>query len=486
MFRLHVTLANCTPLQKSKNFEMFVSHCLVAASLLILGVSCSVYNGTHFFGTNSADKPTVRTQEKRFVDMTNSKDVLGLLNYPFGPYSRQMATKKANPFEDRMITRDNFMVRKNEILEAVRTADFVAWDMEMTGIEDTSRYTNKVDFFANLDAICNTFHPVEIGLVAFEFKDGKYRATPFSLLVGPAHPRDTFVSDTSTMYFLKKHGLDWTKYIEHYIPMASSALENRPDDKRMKPEDVALFEMAQKLDFLSFLKTLLGMAKPNLFFNGAMDMFHMLVRLGTTGRTDKTVLGRPAVDINQLESRLSVLKGEKKAMEEANKKSLDEKTKSGAEVELVSTSDVDAEIADLERRISGLKQLIAEFDRKIMFYFPVFYDVAIHCSTTSLLDQFENSRSKIEGVVELPPLESGSHSALVDAWMTGALFLSHNRNNKPVQDYVKDALVPTFISANMINHSNYSLAKKLKYSGFDASKEEALSLSDSRPSCDKQ
>ncbi|KAJ3306804.1 hypothetical protein HDV03_003841 [Kappamyces sp. JEL0829] len=129
------------------------------------------------------------------------------------------------------VGRENFPRLLPGILEAIREADFCAFDLEFTGLGlDKRDRINVLDTvqerYEKLARVCSEFLPLQVGICTFKFKadnGGFYVAKPFNFHVFPqTGPREfgldrSFSAQVSSLEFLLSNKFDLKKWAEQGI-----------------------------------------------------------------------------------------------------------------------------------------------------------------------------------------------------------------------------------------------------------------------------
>ncbi|KAJ1826580.1 hypothetical protein LPJ56_002108 [Coemansia sp. RSA 2599] len=135
------------------------------------------------------------------------------------------------------VTRDNFAKALREFKESIAGCDFVAMDMEMTGLYESKQLTpNRQDTsderYAKLKRSVESYGVAQVGICLFTWVEaqsdgqysGYYEAKPFNFNVFPctsvgAIPVETHFGCKNTAFeFLARNGFDFNKWINSGIP----------------------------------------------------------------------------------------------------------------------------------------------------------------------------------------------------------------------------------------------------------------------------
>ncbi|KAJ1719152.1 hypothetical protein LPJ53_006027, partial [Coemansia erecta] len=152
------------------------------------------------------------------------------------------------------VTKQTFQRAQREFRDSISQCDFVAMDMEMTGLYETKQLTpnrqdTKDERYAKLKRGVEAYGVAQVGICLFtwvESKDpndgcGYYEAKSFNFNVFPATSiggvpvDDSFMCKNTALDFLSRSSFDFNKWIYHGIPYL------RTDDAdRMKAERTSL------------------------------------------------------------------------------------------------------------------------------------------------------------------------------------------------------------------------------------------------------
>ncbi|KAJ3081397.1 hypothetical protein HK102_002366 [Quaeritorhiza haematococci] len=154
------------------------------------------------------------------------------------------------------VCRDNFGAQLESIKAAIANCDFIAIDLEFTGLSTTPHSSqsqiNSLDThqerYAKIRDSASAFQIVQYGVCPFIWDQKKetYVAKPFNIYVFPLPPANgqrgwgldrAFYCQASTLEFLKRNGFDFNKWITQGVPYASREEEERIRRKTgTKPE----------------------------------------------------------------------------------------------------------------------------------------------------------------------------------------------------------------------------------------------------------
>jgi hypothetical protein len=139
-------------------------------------------------------------------------------------------------------TRFNFKQVRQKFLENLDSASFVAFDLEMTGINSEKRNKTDLPFENYLKAFnaSNRYSVIQMGICLFKHlnpsqeldddgvehdflrKDAKFEAFPFTFYLFPRSydgmlKRDVVMEVSSIEYNVFKHGINWNKWVAEGI-----------------------------------------------------------------------------------------------------------------------------------------------------------------------------------------------------------------------------------------------------------------------------
>lgn len=163
------------------------------------------------------------------------------------------------------------------MLGAISHADFVAIDLEMTGIPSRipkserpygDRRKNLEDMYAECKAAADRYSVIQFGLTCarFDWLQDKYVLTPYNVTLSPimndrlGFDRE-FCIQSGAATFLLNHGFDWGAALSSGVPYLSQEETARAKqiaydriDKKHEVSDVQLkAEDVQSLDFVSWV-----------------------------------------------------------------------------------------------------------------------------------------------------------------------------------------------------------------------------------------
>ncbi|KAJ1799413.1 hypothetical protein LPJ59_001845 [Coemansia sp. RSA 2399] len=170
------------------------------------------------------------------------------------------------------VTRENFKTALSEFKRAIEACDFVAMDMEMTGLyenreQQPNRMDTKEERYAKLKRGVETYGVIQVGICMFtwteaaeeqrlhggsaeksegEEEGGYYEARPFSFNVFPCTsvgrmPVEMHFGFKNTAFeFLARNSFDFNKWVYSGIPYLRS-----DDAERIRAERAALFTNRQ-------------------------------------------------------------------------------------------------------------------------------------------------------------------------------------------------------------------------------------------------
>eukprot|EP00011_Vannellida_sp_DIVA3-517-6-12_P015107 CAMPEP_0114615568 /NCGR_PEP_ID=MMETSP0168-20121206/6231_1 /TAXON_ID=95228 ORGANISM="Vannella sp., Strain DIVA3 517/6/12" /NCGR_SAMPLE_ID=MMETSP0168 /ASSEMBLY_ACC=CAM_ASM_000044 /LENGTH=530 /DNA_ID=CAMNT_0001826641 /DNA_START=125 /DNA_END=1714 /DNA_ORIENTATION=+ len=147
------------------------------------------------------------------------------------------------------VTADNFAALLPRMEAALAACDFVAFDLEMTGLHAAghakpTKFDPPHDRYATARESARNFLPVQLGLCAFSWNAAaeQYEAVPFNLYLFPrpqGRSSATFLAEISSIRFLSENGFDFNKLFAQGIPYASRAEEARLRQPR-RASDIVL------------------------------------------------------------------------------------------------------------------------------------------------------------------------------------------------------------------------------------------------------
>ncbi|KAL1923300.1 uncharacterized protein VTP21DRAFT_8280 [Calcarisporiella thermophila] len=141
------------------------------------------------------------------------------------------------------VLRDNFGKLLPMIKEAIRKADFIAIDTELTGLNEPPERENLLDDpgtrYEKHRITSGQFRIIQFGLTTFTFSPSNqsFVARPFNFFVFPGEgpnrdsPNRWFTSDSSSLKFLAGHGFDFNKLFLNGIPYMSKESEIEAKEK---------------------------------------------------------------------------------------------------------------------------------------------------------------------------------------------------------------------------------------------------------------
>ncbi|KAJ1665478.1 hypothetical protein IW140_003198 [Coemansia sp. RSA 1813] len=228
------------------------------------------------------------------------------------------------------VTRENFKNALSEFKRAIEACDFVAIDMEMTGLYESKeqqphRLDTKDERYAKLKRSVETYGVIQVGICMFtwtepseeqrqsesaersegEEEGGYYEARPFNFNVFPCTsvgriPVETHFGCKNTAFeFLARNSFDFNKWVYSGIPYLHAE-----DAERIRAERVALFTNRQAMavaddrssrafvkDFEKALRTFVGSGERTMRYETANgyqrkiihDMVSRHDTLGTRG-----------------------------------------------------------------------------------------------------------------------------------------------------------------------------------------------------------
>ena len=123
------------------------------------------------------------------------------------------------------ITRENFLDTLPAILEQINQAEFISFDLEMTGIysSDRSKSNRKDDLpsrrYENMIGVATKFNIIQVGLCTFKKQKPRaskskpsYEASAYNIYMFPDGGNDIIMSPSS-IDFLRKNGMDFGTWI---------------------------------------------------------------------------------------------------------------------------------------------------------------------------------------------------------------------------------------------------------------------------------
>eukprot|EP00929_Paragymnodinium_shiwhaense_P039261 TRINITY_DN20643_c0_g1_i1.p1 TRINITY_DN20643_c0_g1~~TRINITY_DN20643_c0_g1_i1.p1 ORF type:complete len:606 (+),score=151.26 TRINITY_DN20643_c0_g1_i1:238-2055(+) len=150
------------------------------------------------------------------------------------------------------VTTKNWRFAQQFALEELRKAEFVAVDLELTGLHVKSERFIGIDraYSAHRDG-AKTFMPVQVGVCAARRDPAKapdgggthWVLSPISLYVFPREGENHFSVSTATLLFLEKNGFDFNDWVRHGVGWL------RPADEEERRKGVQ-----QRIDEVSRLK----------------------------------------------------------------------------------------------------------------------------------------------------------------------------------------------------------------------------------------
>eukprot|EP00927_Polykrikos_kofoidii_P065740 TRINITY_DN61455_c0_g1_i1.p1 TRINITY_DN61455_c0_g1~~TRINITY_DN61455_c0_g1_i1.p1 ORF type:complete len:588 (+),score=101.97 TRINITY_DN61455_c0_g1_i1:117-1880(+) len=125
------------------------------------------------------------------------------------------------------VTTRNWKASQSQILEEIRRAEFVAVDLELTGLHIKSERFIGIDrcYSAHREGV-RTFMPVQVGLCAARRDPSKttpgggchWILSPYSMYVFPRETGDRhFTVSTATLSFLDSNGFDFNDWVRHGV-----------------------------------------------------------------------------------------------------------------------------------------------------------------------------------------------------------------------------------------------------------------------------
>jgi len=118
------------------------------------------------------------------------------------------------------------------LIAALSAADFVAFDMELTGLfKNTERHIGIEQCYSAHREGAGTFMPVQIGLCAARREGNHWQLTPASIYVWPGEDR-FFGLTSQTASFLIKNGFDFNQWIEGGVGWI------RPEDEKQRKDQI--------------------------------------------------------------------------------------------------------------------------------------------------------------------------------------------------------------------------------------------------------
>eukprot|EP00455_Lapot_gusevi_P041194 TRINITY_DN474_c0_g2_i2.p1 TRINITY_DN474_c0_g2~~TRINITY_DN474_c0_g2_i2.p1 ORF type:complete len:636 (+),score=199.19 TRINITY_DN474_c0_g2_i2:100-2007(+) len=130
------------------------------------------------------------------------------------------------------VTKSNFSAAADEFERHLAAAEFVSFDLEMTGIRvdgvDPSWSDPTASFYRKAKRVASTYNIIQIGLAIFEkTPEGGYVSRPFNFFLIPAsskgfNPRITF--ETAALEFNRDHGMDFNKWVREGVPYMPAAV----------------------------------------------------------------------------------------------------------------------------------------------------------------------------------------------------------------------------------------------------------------------
>ncbi|GJN77456.1 hypothetical protein PLIIFM63780_000947 [Purpureocillium lilacinum] len=136
------------------------------------------------------------------------------------------------------VTAENFWQLLPNMLEAIAAADYVAVDLEMSGVMvRDSLTTGEVSFeqaYARLRSAANTFSAIELGITTMRFVESSYQTQTFTIPISAIIPRHTredaqlaklldrrLTLSSNSLRFLEEHGFDMDRTLGGGVPYLS-------------------------------------------------------------------------------------------------------------------------------------------------------------------------------------------------------------------------------------------------------------------------
>ncbi|AFZ79631.1 hypothetical protein BEWA_024800 [Theileria equi strain WA] len=133
---------------------------------------------------------------------------------------------------------------RNIIIEAIKNADFIAFDMEYTGLHlKDDRYVGIDKCYEAHSAGAKQFIPCQIGLTMAKLENGVWNITPTSIYTFPSD-NTVFKVNTSTISFLKDNNFDFNSWIRNGV----LHLKPHEEQEKKKVIEERLKELQQMLE----------------------------------------------------------------------------------------------------------------------------------------------------------------------------------------------------------------------------------------------
>jgi poly(A)-specific ribonuclease len=117
------------------------------------------------------------------------------------------------------ITKDNFYDMQDIIIKDIENADFISFDLEMSGIG--SRNNNIIDFpeerYLKYKNIAEKYKIIQVGICVFNRVEGdnQYIAKPYNFYVFPEeNTGNNYINcEVGALIFNRDHNMDFNKWI---------------------------------------------------------------------------------------------------------------------------------------------------------------------------------------------------------------------------------------------------------------------------------
>lgn len=138
------------------------------------------------------------------------------------------------------VTKHNFVDILQSIQDLIRDCDFIAFDLEMSGISlDKPQVSDSSEMrYSKLSRAASSFLVIQMGICFFtKTSDDTFAVHPFNFHLFPGDGsgvgRKTFLSSCSSLSFLAEHGMDFNKWVRDGIPFISKGDEQYFRDRFM-------------------------------------------------------------------------------------------------------------------------------------------------------------------------------------------------------------------------------------------------------------
>ena len=140
------------------------------------------------------------------------------------------------------LTKNNFEEYEPKIKLEIQNCDFVSFDFEMTGLftswnERPSPVDNTEQIYHKAKKGSEKFLVNQVGICIWKYNEGlnEFESIPYSAHIFPSET-STFLSDSSSLIFLRKNNFDFNKMIDEGISYNTTEQQKKLEEHLEKKQ----------------------------------------------------------------------------------------------------------------------------------------------------------------------------------------------------------------------------------------------------------